>query len=71
LVPVNTAADVMANPQYAHRGYFAEVPDPVLGRLTLPTVPYRMSATPAARPAPAPLLGQDSAELLAAQGEGA
>jgi crotonobetainyl-CoA:carnitine CoA-transferase CaiB-like acyl-CoA transferase len=62
LVPVNDARDLIASPQYAHRGFFAELEHPVLGRLRYPTVPYRLSATPAQLVSPAPLLGQHTAE---------
>lgn len=66
LVPVNTPAEVMASPQYAFRQYFAEVAHPVLGTVRYPTVPYRMSETPAAITAPAPLLGEHSDQYLSA-----
>ena len=48
LVPVNDARDLQASPQYAFRHFFAEVHHPVLGGALYPTVPYRLSATPAA-----------------------
>jgi crotonobetainyl-CoA:carnitine CoA-transferase CaiB-like acyl-CoA transferase len=63
LVPVNDARDLMASPQYAHRGFFAELEHPVLGRLRYPTVPYRLSETPAQLVSPAPLLGQNDDTL--------
>jgi len=44
---VNDARDLAASPQYAFRGFFAEVEHPVLGRLRYPTVPYKLSLTPA------------------------
>ena len=65
LVPVNTQHEVTESPQYAHRQYFVDVTHPVLGTVKYPSVPYRMSETPAAITAPAPLLGQDSALYLA------
>ena len=65
LVPVNTPAEVMASPQYGHRSYFVEVDHPVLGRASYPTVPYRLSETPAAITACAPSLGCDTTEILA------
>lgn len=63
---VNDARDVSASPQYAFRGFFAEVDHPVLGKLRYPTVPYKLSLTPACIATPAPLLGQHSGEVLAA-----
>lgn len=64
LVPVNTPREVMASPQYRHRQYFADVTHPVIGQAQYPTVPYKLSETPAQIIAPAPLLGQHSAQYL-------
>lgn len=61
---VNDAADLAASPQYAFRGFFAQVEHPVLGKLRHPTVPYKLSLTPARIDTPAPLLGQHTAEVL-------
>lgn len=66
LVPVNDPRDLLDNPQYQHRGYFQQVEHPVQGAALYPTVPYRLSATPAAITAPAPLLGEHTSRLLAA-----
>ncbi len=72
MAPVNDARDLLACPQFSHRGFFAEVEHPTLGRALYPTVPYRLSETPAGIAAPAPLLDQHAGELLrwlgAAQG---
>lgn len=65
LVAVNDAADLKASPQYLHRRFFTEVEHPVLGKALYPTVPYKLSETPAEIRSPAPLLGQHSAEQLA------
>jgi len=70
LVAVNNAGDLIDSPQYAFRGYFAEVDHPAQGRALYPTVPYRLSETPARIGSPAPLLGQHSAVLLAESGQG-
>lgn len=64
LVPVNTPREVMASPQYRHRQYFADVTHPAIGQAQYPTVPYKLSETPAQIIAPAPLLGQHSAQYL-------
>lgn len=66
LVAVNYPKDIVRSPQYIHRGYFAEVTHPVLGRALYPTVPYKLSETPARISSPAPLLGQHTAQRLAA-----
>ncbi len=64
LVAVNNAKDLRASPQYAFREFFADVSHPVQGRCFYPTVPYKLSATPARITRPAPLLGQHTGECL-------
>ncbi|HTZ70857.1 MAG TPA: CoA transferase [Acetobacteraceae bacterium] len=66
LVPVNNASDLPHLPQYRFREFFKEVDHPVLGRALYPTVPYKLSATPARIVTPAPLLGQHTDMKLAA-----
>jgi crotonobetainyl-CoA:carnitine CoA-transferase CaiB-like acyl-CoA transferase len=65
LVPVKNAGELQRSPQYLYRGFFAEVDHPVLGRAAYPTVPYKLSVTPARIAAPAPLLGQHTEQKLA------
>lgn len=65
LVAVNNAEDLLASPQYQFRGFFSRVDHPVQGTARYPTVPYRLSRTPARIESPAPLLGQHTAEALA------
>lgn len=65
LVAVNDAQDLLRCPQYAHRGFFAELDHPVLGRRRYPTVPYRLGSTPARLRSAAPRLGAQTVELLA------
>lgn len=69
IVPLNNPDDLKASPQFRHRRFFSEVDHPVLGKADYPTVPYRMSLTPARLRSPAPALGQDSDEILSAAGE--
>lgn len=64
LAPVYTAKDTMASPQFVHRRFFQTVEHPLLGALIHPTAPYRLSETPVHICAPAPLLGQNTAEVL-------
>jgi crotonobetainyl-CoA:carnitine CoA-transferase CaiB-like acyl-CoA transferase len=66
LVAVNNARDLVASPQYRFRGFFAEVRHPLAGAALHPTVPYRLSATPAKLRTPAPLLGQHTQDPLGA-----
>ena len=68
LVPVNAPRELLASPQYGHRGYFAQVSHPVLGTAFYPTVPYKLSETPARITSPAPLLGQHTERLAAVVG---
>jgi crotonobetainyl-CoA:carnitine CoA-transferase CaiB-like acyl-CoA transferase len=64
LVAVNNAKDLIESEQYQFRQFFAEVNHPVIGSAQYPTVPYKLSGTPAKLAAPAPLLGQHSEECL-------
>jgi crotonobetainyl-CoA:carnitine CoA-transferase CaiB-like acyl-CoA transferase len=63
---VNNARDIQSSPQYAFRGFFADVNHPVLGAALYPTVPYKLSATPAKIRTAAPLLGQHTQDSLVA-----
>jgi len=65
LAPVRTMDDVLATDQFRVRGYFGEVAHPRLGPITVPGVPYRLSATPAKPPRPAPALGADGDDIRA------
>jgi crotonobetainyl-CoA:carnitine CoA-transferase CaiB-like acyl-CoA transferase len=64
LVPVNTMEDIFHSSQIQFRRFFTQVEHSVLGKLHHPTVPYRLSATPAQIEAPAPLLGQHTDRVL-------
>ena len=64
LVPVNTMQEVFDSAQMQFRRYFGELDHPVLGRLRYPTVPYRLTATPAVAATAAPRLGEHTEEVL-------
>lgn len=64
--PLRTAREVLATPQFAHRGFFREVPMPDGSTLTVPGVPW---PSPGAL-GPPPRLGEHGAELLGAPGDG-
>jgi crotonobetainyl-CoA:carnitine CoA-transferase CaiB-like acyl-CoA transferase len=64
LVPVNTMQDIFQSSQMQFRKFFASIEHPALGTLPYPTVPYRLSATPASIETPAPLLGQHTDQVL-------
>jgi CoA:oxalate CoA-transferase len=57
-VPVNTSEDLIKSPQLECRAFFAEVNHPSAGKLKYPTVPYKLSKTPAKIERSAPLLGE-------------
>ena len=63
--PICSAADVMANPQYAARGFFTEIEHPVAGRRRYAGAPYQMAASQPRITRPAPLLGEHDAEVRA------
>ena len=64
LVPVNDGPDLHDSAQYRHRGFFRDVHHPVLGAAAYPTVPYRLSASPAEIIAAAPGLGEHTGAIL-------
>src|ERR1700744_2216844 len=68
LVPVNDASDLPRSPQFSFREFFQRLKHPVLGDALYPTVPYKLSATPAKLVTPAPALGQHAADVLEARG---
>ena len=44
--PINSIADIFADPHYAARGNLVKVPDAELGELVLPSIVPRLSLTP-------------------------
>ncbi|MCS0499819.1 CoA transferase [Protaetiibacter mangrovi] len=69
LSPVATVGDVLADVQLASRDFFVDVADARVGSIRFPRAPYRLSATPAADPRPAPALGEADPELFGARVE--
>ena len=61
---VQSPEDVVANPQYLHRGFFADVEHPVAGKAAYPGAPFKMSGTPWRARSAAPTLGQHNQEVL-------
>jgi crotonobetainyl-CoA:carnitine CoA-transferase CaiB-like acyl-CoA transferase len=61
---IYTAADIVADPHLRHRRSIIEVPDPLLGSVTMQNVVPQLSATPGRVRRPAPLLDQDAADVL-------
>ncbi len=62
--PVADAAEVLADPHLAARGFFVPVEHPEAGTHPWPRLPVVLSATPATVRRPAPLLGQHNHEVL-------
>ncbi len=63
--PLNTIADMYADPVLRERGVFSEVDHPAAGTVVQPGRPFIMDRTPAHPPRPAPLLGQHQEEVFA------
>ena len=61
---VQTPQDLATCPQLEARGFYQEVAHPVIGKIRVPYRLWNMSEGGAAYRAPAPLLGQHTAEIL-------
>jgi len=61
LVP--TTEEIMAFPQHQTRGFFEEMSHPVIGKVTVPGAPFKMSESPWQVKHPAPLLGEHNQEI--------
>ena len=62
LAPVNDAADLLANAQYRHRGFFQSVEGDPLGDVEYPMAPYRLTASPVTLRSAAPRIGEHDGE---------
>jgi benzylsuccinate CoA-transferase BbsF subunit len=62
---VQRPGEVLDDPQLAHRGHFVTLDHPVLGPLASERSGFRLSASPGALSAPAPLLGEHTRQVLA------
>jgi crotonobetainyl-CoA:carnitine CoA-transferase CaiB-like acyl-CoA transferase len=63
--PVLSVADTVSHPYFKERGTVRTVPDPILGKVTIPGFPLKFSAYPDLPHIEAPLLGQHGPEILA------
>ncbi len=66
--PINTVADMHADPQTAARGMTPEVAHPTAGAVKTLGPPVKFSRTPADVRSPAPLYGQHTREVLGRHG---
>ncbi len=62
--PINTIDKIVNDPHVAARDMIVEIEHPVAGKLKMPGVPVKMSATPGSVEKHAPLLGQHTGEIL-------
>ena len=63
VTPVNTPGEYMKSDTAQSRNFFIEIEHPILGRHPYAGPPYKLSATPARKARPAPLLGQHNEEI--------
>ena len=61
--PVYSVEELSKEEQLQHRGFFAEVEHPRIGRYRSPTAAYKLSRTPWTFRRPAPLLGQHNLDI--------
>ncbi len=66
--PINTTEDLVTNPQFQERGFWAEAKHPVVGKLTYPGRPAACSELPWKIRRAAPLLGQHNVEVYTSLG---
>lgn len=62
--PINTVADIFADPQIRAREMLQEVSHPTAGRMPLVGVPIKLSATPGSIRHAAPRLGEHTEQIL-------
>ena len=62
--PINTLAEVFADPQVEARGLRVDIPHPAIGPVPQVASPIRLSATPVEYRNPPPLLGEHTAAVL-------
>jgi len=62
--PINTIADVFADPQVQARGVRLDLPQPAIGSVPSVANPIKYSATPIAYLSAPPMLGADTDEIL-------
>jgi len=66
--PVNTSEDLVNDPHWSAREFWAEIDHPATGKLTYPGAPFKMRETPWQVSRPAPLLGQHNEEVYSELG---
>ena len=61
---IQSPEEVLADPQFAHRGFFEDADHPVMGNVRFPGAPFNMGSTPWQTECPAPSAGQHNGEIL-------
>ena len=61
---IQSPEEALNDPQFAHRGYFAEHEHPVIGTAKFPGAPFIMESTPWQAGNPAPSAGQHNGQVL-------
>ena len=66
--PLNTAADLLADPVLEERGFWADTTHPMIGAVRIPGRPFLLGGSPWQLRRTAPLLGEHTAEVLSEVG---
>ena len=66
--PVQNIDEVVEDPQILARGMLVEQQHPVLGKVTLPNLPFHFSGYDTTIRTPAPLMGQDNRRIAISLG---
>ena len=62
--PIHTIAEIADDPNVRYRGMIASVDQPGMGQIEIAGSPFHLSETPGSVHAPAPLLGEHTAQVL-------
>lgn len=60
---VANTKEILESPQHKARSFFEKVDHPVMGKVTIPGAPFKMSETPWQLRNPAPMLGEHNEEI--------
>ena len=61
---IQSPAEVLEDPQFAHRGFFVDVEHPVTGKVRMPGAPFTLESTPWQAGDPAPCVGQHNGQVF-------
>ena len=66
--PINNSKDLLDDPHWKERGFWAEITHPLAGKLTYPGAPFKLGEGGWVVRLPAPLLGQHNGEVYGSLG---